>query len=55
MTFHELQPKVIAITSNDTITRDEKLLAICQLLNESIEYYNWVGFNFANHEAKTLH
>ncbi len=44
MTFQELQPKVIAITSNDTITRDEKLLAICQLLNESIEYYNWVGF-----------
>jgi len=25
MTFQELQPKVIAITSNDTITRDEKL------------------------------
>ena len=54
MTFKELQPKVIAITSNDTITRDEKLLAICQLLNESIEYYNWVGFYFANHDTKSL-
>jgi len=55
MTFQELQPKVIAITSSATSTRDEKLLTICQLLNESIEYYNWVGFYFANHDTKTLH
>lgn len=36
-------------------TRDEKLKNICQLLNESVDYYNWVGFYFANHEARTLH
>lgn len=42
------------IVSSDS-TRDEKLLNICKLLNESIEYYNWVGFYFANHETKTLH
>lgn len=40
---------------NSDATRDEKLLDICKLLNESIEYYNWVGFYFANHETKTLH
>ena len=40
---------------NSDSTRDEKLLNICKLLNESIEYYNWVGFYFANHESKTLH
>ena len=40
---------------NSDSTRDEKLLNICKLLNESIEYYNWVGFYFANHETKTLH
>ena len=40
---------------NSDSTRDEKLLSICKLLNESIEYYNWVGFYFANHESKTLH
>ncbi|WP_320815309.1 GAF domain-containing protein [Flavobacterium sp.] len=40
---------------NSDSTRDEKLLNICKLLNESIDYYNWVGFYFANHEAKTLH
>lgn len=40
---------------NSDLQRDEKLLNICKLLNESIEYYNWVGFYFANHETKTLH
>lgn len=35
--------------------RDEKLSNICQLLQDSVSYYNWVGFYFANHETKTLH
>lgn len=44
--------KTIVISDS---SRDEKLLSICKLLNENIEYYNWVGFYFANHETKTLH
>lgn len=55
MTFQELQPKISSIITDNQINRDEKLLAICQLLNENIEYYNWVGFYFANHDTKTLH
>jgi GAF domain-containing protein len=55
MTFQELQPKVTEITLNTAQSRDEKLLSICQLLSDSISYYNWVGFYFANHESKTLH
>lgn len=55
MSFQELQPKVTHITVNTTLTRDEKLLSICQLLSDFISYYNWVGFYFANHETKTLH
>lgn len=55
MTFQELQPKVSAIITSISHSRDEKLLAICQLLNENIEYYNWVGFYFANHDTQTLH
>lgn len=55
MTFIDLQPEVTAITTNSTKTRDEKLLSICQLLNSKIEYYNLVGFYFANHETQTLH
>lgn len=55
MTFEELKPKVTKITSNSLISREEKLLKICQLLQESVDYYNWVGFYFANPETKTLH
>ena len=55
MKFERLHPKIIAIRSNTTQSREEKLLAICQLLHNSIDYYNWVGFYFANHETQTLH
>jgi len=55
MTFEELKPKVTEITTHSTIVREEKLLKICELLSNSIEYYNWVGFYFANHDTKTLH
>ena len=55
MTFEELKPKVTEITTNTNNSTDEKLLTICKLLNESVDYYNWVGFYFANQETKTLH
>jgi len=55
MPFEELKPKVTEIISTSTISREEKLLKICELLNDSIDYYNWVGFYFANPETKTLH
>jgi GAF domain-containing protein len=55
MTFQELQPRITSITTNQTLSRDEKLQAICQFLNENVAHYNWVGFYFANHENRTLH
>lgn len=55
MTFEYLKPKVTEIISTSTISKEEKLLKICALLSDSIEYYNWVGFYFANPETKTLH
>jgi L-methionine (R)-S-oxide reductase len=55
MLFENLKPVVSEIIINNSITREEKLLAICQLLTDSVSYYNWVGFYFANHETQTLH
>ena len=55
MNFELLKPLLTAITTNSNLSRDEKLLQICQLLNEKVDYYNWVGFYFANPENKTLH
>lgn len=54
MVFEALKPKVISIVTS-SIERDEKLQQICHLLSASIEYYDWVGFYFANHDTKTLH
>ena len=55
MTFEALQPKVTEITTNSSFSRDEKLLKICELLEQNISYYTWVVFYFANHETQTLH
>jgi len=55
MLFTNLKPLVSEIVLEPIKTRDEKLLAICQLLTDSVSYYNWVGFYFANHETQTLH
>lgn len=55
MLFTNLKPLVSEIVLEPKKTRDEKLLAICQLLTNSVAYYNWVGFYFANHETQTLH
>ena len=54
MVFETLKPKVISIVTSP-IERNEKLQQICHLLSTSIEYYDWVGFYFANHDTKTLH
>ena len=54
MTFEELKPKVTEITSNSILSREEKLLAICELLKKSIDYYNWVGFYFRNGQKEEL-
>jgi L-methionine (R)-S-oxide reductase len=55
MNFESLKPEVIAILANENATRDEKLKNLCQFLTDTVTYYNWVGFYFANHESKTLH
>jgi L-methionine (R)-S-oxide reductase len=55
MTFEELKPIIVDIIVLPNQSRDEKLYSICSALNQSIAYYNWVGFYFADHNTKTLH
>lgn len=54
MTFEELKPKVTAITTDAVLTKEEKLLKICELLENHIDYYNWVGFYFRNGDKEEL-
>tara|TARA_R110002072_G_scaffold62303_2_gene156088 strand:+ start:4573 stop:5028 length:456 start_codon:yes stop_codon:yes gene_type:complete len=55
MTFNQLKPEVSKILSFDNASPDEKLTKVCELLQESITYYDWVGFYFANEAERTLH
>jgi GAF domain-containing protein len=55
MNFESLKSEVIAILSESNNERDAKLKNICQFLSDTIPYYNWVGFYFANPDTKTLH
>ena len=54
MTFEELKPKVQDIVSKTGILREEKLIQICHLLKDHIDYYDWVGFYFRNGNKEEL-
>lgn len=54
MNFEQLKPKVTDILSHSKIVREEKLLQICHLLRDNIDYYDWVGFYFRNGNKEEL-
>lgn len=54
MTFEELKPKVTDILHHTETLRDEKLLQLCHLLEDNIDYYDWVGFYFRNGDKEEL-
>lgn len=54
MILETLKPQVQNIISNTESDKNERLLKICELLEEHIAYYNWVGFYFRNGEKEEL-
>lgn len=54
MDFEALKPKVSAMLSDATLSVDERLNSICELLRASIAYYDWVGFYFRNGNKEEL-
>jgi len=54
MTFEELLSKVQDIVRHGKVLRDDKLLQICHLLKDNIDYYDWVGFYFRNGDKEEL-
>lgn len=55
MSFDDLKIKVSRLAQTKGGSPQKKMTAICELLREHIDYYNWVGFYMANHETQTLH
>ncbi|MFT4780590.1 MAG: L-methionine (R)-S-oxide reductase [Psychroserpens sp.] len=54
MIFESLKPKVETIVADTSKTVEERLLSICQLLENKIDCYNWVGFYFKNGDKNEL-
>ncbi|WP_047544725.1 GAF domain-containing protein [Psychroserpens sp. Hel_I_66] len=54
MIFETLKPQVETIIAQTNKTVDERLLSICELLENHIDYYNWVGFYFKNGDKNEL-
>ncbi|TYC12724.1 GAF domain-containing protein [Bizionia gelidisalsuginis] len=52
--FSTLKPQVDTIISQQNTALNDKLLAICQLLETTIPHYNWVGFYFKNGDKNEL-
>ena len=55
MPFENLRHKVRTILANKAESVDLRLTEVCELLQTSMGYYDWVGFYFANEAEKTLH
>lgn len=54
MTFTQLKPEIKSIIANKNLSVEERLLAVCQLLETHVSYYNWVGFYFRNGDKQEL-
>ncbi|MEC3905578.1 GAF domain-containing protein [Tamlana sp. 2201CG12-4] len=54
MIFDKLKPEVETIISNSNKSINKRLQDICKLLENHIEYYNWVGFYFRNEKKEEL-
>jgi GAF domain-containing protein len=54
MTFEEVKSKAIDILTRTNVLREDKLLQVCHLLKDNIDYYDWVGFYFRNGDKEEL-
>lgn len=55
MTFTQLKSEVSHILTSKVYDTEQKLTRVCELLQENIAYYDWVGFYFAHETEQTLH
>lgn len=55
MSFEALKPKVVQIITTENLTVETKLTQVCEILQSNVDYYDWVGFYFANEAERNLH
>lgn len=54
MDFEHLKPIITKLLQEPKTSINNKLQHICNLLQENIDYYNWVGFYFKNGDKDEL-
>ncbi len=54
MTFQKLKPQIEEILQNNDKSVNDRLSEVCELLQTSIPYYDWVGFYFKNGDKEEL-
>ncbi|WP_400077014.1 GAF domain-containing protein [Winogradskyella sp. R77965] len=54
MNLQELKPKIKSIITKHKLSIDERLFHICEILEENVAHYNWVGFYFKNGDKNEL-
>ena len=52
--LQELRPKVSEILVRENLDTHARLEQVCELLRESVPYYDWVGFYFRNGDREEL-
>ncbi len=55
MPYSSLKLAVETILNDTSIPADDRMTQVCELLQSNIDYYDWVGFYFANEAERTLH
>lgn len=55
MHYEQMKTQVNDILSAKDVPASKKLCEVCELLQKTVEYYDWVGFYFADHDKQTLH
>lgn len=48
------KPEIVGIISNTELSVDDRMTKICELLQENISHYDWVGFYFKNGDKPEL-
>lgn len=55
MNLNMLKPESESILNDTALSVIERLNSLCDYLQSSVSYYDWVGFYFADFDSKTLH
>lgn len=52
--MNNLKKRLSVILESTSTDLEDKLLKVCQLLDQEIEYFNWTGFYFKNGDKEEL-